>query len=79
MEHQLTRKDKAHLEVSERNTFDFLFQVFNSNNLTFLSVDNELIGSWTHEDIHYFQGKFSMKIIESIYQKGSRKGVFFQD
>ncbi|CAI8413814.1 MAG: Uncharacterised protein [Flavobacterium sp. SCGC AAA160-P02] len=68
----------AHLEIKTAPKIDFFFQIFNDSQHTFLSLDNAFIGSWTREDIHYFQGKFSMKIIECIYEKKEEKwmGVF---
>ncbi len=68
----------AHLEIKKTSKVEFLFQVFNHKNNTFLILDGIFIGSWTLENIHYFEGKFSMKIIESIYQKSEEEwmGVF---
>ena len=68
----------AHLEVKQHSIIDFTFQVFNYSKKTFLILDSKLIGSWSVEDIHYFQGKFSMKIIECIYEKEEKDwmGVF---
>jgi len=68
----------AHLEVKQHSIIDFTFQVFNYSKKTFLILDSKLIGSWSIEDIHYFQGKFSMKIIECIYEKEEKDwmGVF---
>ena len=68
----------AHLEVKQHSITDFTFQVFNYSKKTFLILDSKLIGSWSVEDIHYFQGKFSMKIIECIYEKEEKDwmGVF---
>ena len=68
----------AHLETTATTDVDFLFQVFNNSKDTFLIVDGIFVGAWTHENIHYFQGKFCMKIIESIYQKKENEwmGVF---
>ena len=68
----------AHLETTATTDIDFLFQVFNNSKDTFLIVDGIFVGAWTHENIHYFQGKFCMKIIESIYQKKENEwmGVF---
>ena len=59
----------AHLEVSNSAIPDVHFEVFTSHQETFLWVDDELIGSWDRKDIHYFQGKFSMKIVEKMHQK----------
>ncbi len=68
----------AHLEIPKTYQVDFSFHVFNTNENTFLILDDVFIGSWSIEDIHYFQGKFSMKIIECIYEKNEEKwmGVF---
>tara|TARA_R110001632_G_scaffold226124_5_gene359594 strand:- start:11163 stop:12287 length:1125 start_codon:yes stop_codon:yes gene_type:complete len=68
----------AHLEVEHTENVHFYFQTFNKDNYTYLVLDNELIGSWGKKEIHYFQGKFSMKIIECIYEKIEEKwmGVF---
>ena len=68
----------AHLEIKQHSIIDFTFQVFNYTKKTFLILDSKLIGSWSIEDIHYFQGKFSMKIIECIYEKEEKDwmGVF---
>jgi len=59
----------AHLETQESSKIDHTFQVFNSNHLIHLVVDGEFIGAWESKNAHYFQGKFSMKIIECIYNK----------
>lgn len=68
----------AHLETTATTEVDFLFEVFNNSKDTFLIVDGIFVGTWTHENIHYFQGKFCMKIIESIYQKKENEwmGIF---
>ena len=68
----------AHLEADKSEKFDCLFQSFSNGNYTYLVIDNKLIGSWSKKDIHYFQGKFSMKVIETIYEKSENEwiGVF---
>lgn len=68
----------AHLEIPSVSRTDHNLLVFNNGNYTYLVMDDELIGSWSKKEIHYFQGKFSMKIIESIYEKLEEKwiGVF---
>ena len=68
----------AHLEVPSVSQADHSLLVFNNGNYTYLVMDEELVGSWSKKEIHYFQGKFSMKIIESIYEKLEEKwiGVF---
>lgn len=59
----------AHLECEESSSYDDYFQAFNQGNYTYLVVNDELIGSWSRKEIHYFQGKVSMQIIERIYDK----------
>ena len=68
----------AHLETQEASKIEHTFQVFNANHLIHLVLDGECIGSWESENIHYFQGKFSMIIIECIYNKNEAEwmGVF---
>lgn len=68
----------AHLEIQEASKVDHTFQVLNSNHLIHLILDDEFIGAWEPKNVHYFQGKFSMKIIECIYNKNEQDwmGVF---
>ena len=68
----------AHLETQETSKIEHTFQVFNANHLIHLVLDGECIGSWEAKNVHYFQGKFSMKIIECIYNKNEAEwmGVF---
>ncbi|WP_299062084.1 hypothetical protein [uncultured Polaribacter sp.] len=68
----------AHLSIKNTSNFDYEFDVFIENKYIFLKVDKELIGAWSRDDIHYFQGKFSMEFIQKIHQKEENKwmGVF---
>ena len=68
----------AHLETPAVLQPDVHAQIFDHGNHTFLVIDDELIGSWSRKQVHYFQGKFSMKIIERIYNKPEEDwmGVF---
>ncbi len=68
----------AHLEVSISNNYDVIFETFTREGFTFLFLNNVLINSWEEENIHYFQGKFSMKIVECIYENTEKDwlGVF---
>ena len=68
----------AHLETQETSKIEHTFQVFNANHLIHLVLDGEFIGAWEPKNVHYFQGKFSMKIIECIYNKNEQDwmGVF---
>lgn len=68
----------AHLETKVLDTFDQSFQIFNHRNHICFVINDELIDSWSQKEIHYFQGKVSMKIIENIYDKLEEQwmGVF---
>lgn len=68
----------AHLEVVGEETNDHHFQVFTYEGLTFLYVNGAFIGSWAYPEIHYFQGKLSMEIIQLLHQKPEKDwlGVF---
>ena len=68
-EYSLTHPKIAHLEVSNERDFEHTATIFSDGKTTLLYLDNELIGSWSREEIHYFEGKFLMKIIEYIYEK----------
>ena len=59
----------SHLEIEKKNCYSHTFDVFTKHNYTFLTVDNQIIGSWSKNDIHYFQGEFSMELIQKIHQK----------
>ena len=67
----------SHLETPALNE-NHLFIVFQENNFIFLFVDNTLIGAWQKKETHFFQGKFSMQIIQKIHKKEEKEwmGVF---
>lgn len=67
-----------HLVYESSSDFDCEFHVFINNNFIFLFVDRQLIGAWSNKEIHYFQGKFSMELIQKIHQKKENEwlGVF---
>jgi len=69
----------AHLEItSNTEKVNHHYKVFTDNNLTFLYVDTDFIGAWTYQDIHYFQGKLSMQIVQHLHDKPEKDwlGVF---
>lgn len=68
----------AHLVINEATNFDYNYKVFSNNEVISFSINNEIIGSWNLNEVHYFQGKFSMKITEHIHQKEEKEwlGVF---
>ncbi len=68
----------AHLEVSISENANHTFEIFENNNYIFLLVNQDFIGAWSKSDVHYFQGKFSMELIQNIHQKQENEwlGVF---
>jgi hypothetical protein len=64
-----------HLVVENVTEFQNEFIVFIDQNHIFLYVNDKLIGSWTRNDIHYFQGKFSMELIQKIHKKKEDEGL----
>ena len=63
----------AHLEVT--NVVDFIshFKVGYSQNKIVLEVDTKRVGAWEEKEIHYFQGKFSMVLLETMYEIEEKK------
>ncbi|SEB77101.1 hypothetical protein SAMN04489761_1719 [Tenacibaculum sp. MAR_2009_124] len=68
----------AHLEVTSQISIDHKYTVFLKNDIISFLVDNENIGSWIKSESHYFQGKFSMKIIEHTHKHDENEwmGIF---
>ncbi|MDA9875992.1 hypothetical protein N9D29_08305 [Flavobacteriaceae bacterium] len=68
----------VHLVIDEVTDFNNEFEVFINHNYIFLYVNNAFIGSWDNYNIHFFQGKFSMELIQKIHQKEENDwlGVF---
>jgi hypothetical protein len=68
----------AHLVVENTVRFDYEFDVFIDNHFIILMVEKKLIGAWDKKNIHFFQGKFSMELIQKIHQKEENEwmGVF---
>ena len=68
----------AHLVVDEQSKFDHSFEVFVNNKYIFFYADNKFIGAWSNKELHYFQGKFSMELIQKIHNKEESEwmGVF---
>lgn len=58
--------------------FNFEFEVYLNNKDIVLEVDKYVITSWQNTEIEYFQGKFSMCLIEKLYQKPESEwmGIF---
>ncbi|WP_299670685.1 hypothetical protein [uncultured Polaribacter sp.] len=68
----------AHLEVDDKSKATHTFTIFLNHNFIFFYVDKNFIGAWSKNEIHFFQGKFSMELIQKIHQKKENKwmGVF---
>lgn len=68
----------AHLETNASEKYHYHFKVFSSNNYISFIINDETIGTWNIKEVHYFQGKFSMKIVEFMHKKPENKwmGVF---
>lgn len=68
----------AHLEIESQEKNDFHYKVYSNKNVISFSINNEIIGSWNLNEVHFFQGKFSMKLVENMHQKIENEwlGVF---
>ncbi|MDG2357446.1 MAG: hypothetical protein P8L21_04105 [Polaribacter sp.] len=77
-ERSLVHPKFAHLAIEPSTSFDNEFEVFIHDKFIYLFVDKNLIGAWTNNDVHYFQGKFSMEFIQKIHRKEEHEwmGVF---
>jgi len=67
-----------HLEVKGISKHNHHFEVFLNDRKIVFKTDGDYVGTWSADEIHYFQGKFSMKLVEKLYQKPERDwiGVF---
>jgi hypothetical protein len=68
----------AHLLIEKPKDIDHTFSVFTKDSHIFLYVNSQFIGSWNKQEIHFFQGKFSMELIQKIHNKNEDEwlGVF---
>ncbi|MCG8858538.1 hypothetical protein [Tenacibaculum finnmarkense] len=71
----------AHLEIdkpSETLNKTHHYKVYSTEKHISFSIDNNIIDTWEVNEVHYFQGKFSMKIVEHIHRKEEAEwlGVF---
>ena len=68
----------AHLVIEEATEHHNEFDVFIHHNYIFLFVNNTFIDSWSRQEIHFFQGKFSMELIQKIHKKKENEwlGIF---
>lgn len=67
----------AHLETETSNK-ETDFKVFIVNDKIYLAINSKVRYGWSKEEIHYFQGKFSMEFIQAMYHKEESEwmGVF---
>lgn len=68
----------AHLEIKNNNNSDVLFFIFSDQNMTFLFQNELNIGSWNENELHFFEGKVFMKLVEAVFEKPEPEwmGVF---
>jgi hypothetical protein len=66
-----------HLQVPPTK-YDSCFEVFIKDDAIFLFVNSQFINAWESQDVHYFQGKFSMELIQQMHKKQEEQwmGVF---
>jgi len=68
----------SHLVIDHVNIYDVEYQIFNSDNTLFIFKNNQFLGAWSSNELHEFQGKFSMELMCSFYNKTEHDwmGVF---
>ena len=78
MELSLVHPKFAYLVVDKQTHYDHSFEVFINNKYIFFYADKKFIGAWNNKNIHYFQGKFSMELIQKTHNKEENEwmGVF---
>tara|TARA_B100000497_G_scaffold12134_1_gene13782 strand:- start:588 stop:1733 length:1146 start_codon:yes stop_codon:yes gene_type:complete len=75
----LIHQKYRHLAIDHVNSFDVEYSIFNSDHSLFIFKNNKIVGSWDiGTQLHEFQGKFSMELICSFYNKTEHDwmGVF---
>ena len=67
-----------HLEIKNKNIPAHTFTIFCEADFIYFYIENNFIGAWNKNEIHFFQGKFSMELIQKIHQKEEKDwmGVF---
>ena len=58
-----------HLEIEDKNIYAHTFTIFCEADFIYFYIENNFIGTWNKNEIHFFQGKFSMEIIQAMHQK----------
>ena len=74
----LIHQKYRHLAINHVNSYDVEYAIFNSGDTLFIYKNNQILGSWDSTQSHEFQGKFSMELICSFYNKTEHDwmGVF---
>ena len=68
----------SHLVIDYLNIYDVEYKIFNNDNTFFIFKNNQFLGAWNSNELHEFQGKFSMELMCSFYNKTEHDwmGVF---
>jgi len=68
----------AHLETKATLNYNHHFEVFLKEDKIVLKTDDDFAGIWSPDETHFFQGKFSMKLVEKLYGKSESNwlGIF---
>ncbi len=68
----------SHLVIDHVNIYDVEYKIFNNDNTFFILKNNQFLGAWGSNELHEFQGKFSMELMCSFYNKTEHDwmGVF---
>jgi len=65
----------AHLGIDTPKKADYEFDVFIQDDFIYLFVEKKLVNRWAKADLHYFQGKLSMELVQKIHQKEEEECV----
>ena len=68
----------SHLAIANTKNCDVEFKIFNSDKKLVIFKNDQFVGSWDNTELHEFQGKFSMELMCSFYNKAEHDwmGVF---
>ena len=68
----------SHLVIDHLNIYDVEYKIFNNDNKLVILKNGQIVGAWGNTELHEFQGKFSMELICSFYNKTEHDwmGVF---
>jgi len=63
----------AHLETEKSLGYNFVYTIFDNNQLITFLKEKKCIGQWCKEEVHLLQGKFSMQLLIDIYKKSEEE------